>query len=78
VAQARAKFRKFSLQTQAFCLRRQRPVVRDLTCLSLEPIHKLSDEGGEHRLVNRERGVARREKLDRIKARIPSVPFCGD
>jgi hypothetical protein len=78
VAQAPAKFRKFSLQTQAFCLRRQCPVVRDLTGLSLEPIEKLSDESGEGRLVNRERGVAIGEKLDRVKVRFLFVPFCGD
>lgn len=77
MAQAPAKFRKFSLQTQAFCLRRQHPVVRDLTGLSLEPIEKLSHERGERRLVNRERGVAMREKLDRLKVRFPCVPFCG-
>jgi hypothetical protein len=52
--------------------------MRDLASLSLEPIEKLADERGEGRLVNRERGVAMREKLDRLKVRFPSVPFCGD
>lgn len=78
MAQAPAKFRKFSLQTQAFCLRRQRPVVHDLTGLSLEPIEKLSEESGERGLVNRERGVAMGEKFVRLKVRFPYVPFCGD
>jgi hypothetical protein len=52
--------------------------VRDLTSLPLEPIEKLANERGERRLVNRERGVAMGEKLDRLKVRFPSVPFCGD
>jgi hypothetical protein len=78
VVQPPAKFRKLSLQTQAFCLRRQRPVVRDLTGLSLEPIEKLSEESAERRLVNCERGVPMGEKLERLKVRFPHVPFCGD
>jgi hypothetical protein len=52
--------------------------MRDLTGLSLEPIEKLSDERGKGRLVDRARGVAIGEKLDRLKVRFPSVPFCGD
>lgn len=52
--------------------------MRDLASLSLEPIEKLAQERGEGRLVNRERGFAMGEKLDRFKVRFPSVPFCGD
>jgi hypothetical protein len=52
--------------------------MRDLTSLSLEPIEKLAKERGERRLVNRERGVAMGEKLDRLEVKFPSVPFCGD
>jgi hypothetical protein len=52
--------------------------MRDLASLSLEPIEKLAHERGEGRLVNRERGFAMGEKLDRLKVRFPSIPFCGD